>query len=66
MNPNDVDAELVARLPGQRIVVCQQRDTGGAFGQHWVLRGAGGIQVVAGGIRQLPALQGKFASQTGL
>ena len=53
-------------VAGQRVLIRQQGDAGGTFGQHRVAGAARGLQVLAGGLRQLPGLQGELAGQAGL
>jgi len=55
----------VVRLTRQRVLIGQQGDAGGPLGQHRVLRGARGIQIVSRRLRQQPALQREFAGQAG-
>ena len=48
-------------LGGLGIVVGQQRDAGGAFGQAGVVAGPGSLQVPARSLGQLAGLEGEFA-----
>ena len=55
----------VVGVAGQGVVVGEQGDAGGTLGQHRIVGGAGRFEITAGGLRQLPGLQGEFAGQAG-
>ena len=52
-------------LTGQRILVGEQGNPGGAFGQHRIRGSLRGLQVAACSIRQLPGLQREFTGDAG-
>ena len=52
-------------IAGQCVLVRQQSDAGCTLGQHRVACAAGGLQVLARRLRQLPRLQGEFTRQAG-